>query len=1137
MSETCRESPASDAEVDRQPSPRCAEGGNQASPSTRPSTAGSRSEAGIRYTPRVLPPLQYSALGLETFRDDVLLPAVTLARAPLDVSVWHPAAGSHPSANAIASTSQRPPPGRRRSGKDVFRPVALGYRWGPVWSTAWFRVRGRIPAAMAGQQVALRFSSGTEATLWLDGRPFQGFDPYRDLATVWPKAKAGESVDLLIEAACNLPLGISTFWWDHAELHAKWKEAKPGRLESCELVVVDDVCWRFAERWDFLRKTLLVLPADSPRAIAINDGMRDMLKRIASGDPRRGMRAETNCLDGLIRGAGTPTSTVCVAVGHAHIDTAWLWPVCETRRKCLRTFASVLRLIDRFDAFHFICSQAQQYAWVEEDSPKLFAEITRRVRSGRFEPTGAMWIEPDCTCPSGESFVRQILHGIGYWAKRFGAAAPQRMLYLPDTFGFPPCLPQIARLAGLDTFITNKMSWCESNRFPHVTFRWCGLDGTEVLTHLTPGHNYNSSIEPADMLYGERMLVAQDGQSFAGRAIPTWLQPYGFGDGGGGPTAQQIERANAASRCEGLPAFEQHSVHQFCQRLHDGRAELRAHGRDVHAWDGELYLELHRGTYTSQAWIKRQNRLAESLLRDVEATVCSLPKEHARLRDGTRAWLDPLWKLVLLNQFHDILPGSSIAAVYEDARTDHERVANEGGVARDSLLATLSMHCDTREMTAPLLVRNPASTDRGGVVELDGRLFAVDAVPALGFEIVDGGADPLPGPPVEVKRLKRTARGVAGGVTLQNAWIDATIDGAGRIAELRAHGTLRSANARDERGQPQALNQLWLYDDRPRRWEAWDVDRDYMERGIPIDGPADVEIVTAHPLRSEVRVTRRIGRASHLTQTYRLDAGSRRLDVRTFVDWQEERTMLRALFPVNVRTRTATFGTQFGVLERSTHRNTSWDEARFEVPGHAWMDLSEPGFGLAVLDDGKYGRSAIGSVLGLSLLRSPCFPDSSADRGEHSFTYALMPHDGDWRAAGVDSEAEALREPLRATRLTAGRRGALHGSFAPFRVSASHNVALQIAAWKPSETGRSRILRLVETRGGRGEVCVRWSEATTSVVPVDLLERPFAAISEMGGSMESDPGPPTGFVHDRRKSESRFEIRPFQIVSFLVRDR
>ncbi|MFO0826960.1 MAG: glycoside hydrolase family 38 C-terminal domain-containing protein [Phycisphaerales bacterium] len=1059
----------------------------------------------------MLPPLQYSALGFETFADDVLRPAVTLVRHPLRAAIAE---------NADADRD-------RGRGRGRFQPVDLGHRWGPVWSTAWFRLTGTVPPSMRGRAVSLRFSSGTEATLWRDGVPTQGFDPYRDTTQILARAKGNERIEFLVEAACNLPLGISTFWWDHPELHARWKEAKPGRLEACELVVVDEDAWRFVETWNTLRKTLLALPGESPRAVALKDGMRRIQASVPRGgadDVRAGMRRAHAALERLVEGMGSATRTTCVAVGHAHIDTAWLWPIRETRRKCVRTFANVLRLMERFPSFRFVSSQAQQYAWVEEDAPDLFAQIAKRVKEGRWETAGAMWVEPDCTCPSGESFVRQILHGTRWWRERFGDAAPQSFLYLPDTFGFPACLPQIGRLAGLDTFITNKMSWCESNRFPHVTFRWRGLDGTEILSHLTPGHNYNSALEPADVLAGERMLVTQDGHAFTGAVIPLWLQPFGFGDGGGGPTAEQIARAETMRSCEGLPRVVWDRVDRFCANLHGVRATLGGDGApDLAAWDGELYLELHRGTYTSQAWIKRQNRLAESLLRDVEALACSAPGATARTRREVRDELDPLWKLVLLNQFHDILPGSSIREVYDDARADHVRVAEATIALRERLESSLAKSVEVRGIERPTLVRNPGSTARGGVVEANGALVRVDDVPSLGWAVVGAARDA--GASVSVRATRS-------GVELANEHVAATIDRAGRIAELRSLANGRVANGRGRRGETLPMNQLVLHDDAPRRWEAWDIDRDYGDRRTLVDDAADVEVLREHGLRCEVRVRRSIGAASTLFQTYRLDADARYLEIRTEIDWHEDRTLLRALFPCDVRTTRASFGTQFGFVERPTHRNTSWEEARFEVPGHAWMDLSEPGFGVAVLDDGKYGRSAHDGTLGLSLVRAPRFPDPSCDRGEHAFVYAVMPHEGDWRSAGVDAAAEALREPLRAIALprraaaSRARPGAASESRgAPFVLESPSHCRLHVAAWKPSEEGDARILRLVETRGGRGLVTVRWTGAVKTVRPVDLHERPLDISSDLA---------PARFTHAR--DVSTFEVRPFQIVTLSVHD-
>ncbi len=1057
--------------------------------------------------------LPYAAIRFENFHSEVLLPRVYPLREPLRVGMWH-AAGS-------GLTSGHPTLAQAKRAK--YKPVELGLRWGPVWSTAWFRLQGRVPMAMRGHTVALRFSCGTEGTLWRDGVPFQGFDPYRELAFLWSKAKGGEKFDLLVEGACNLPLGISTFWWDHPELQARWKEPNPGRLESAELVVVDESAWRYAQAWDFLRRLMLALPEDSARACEIANGLRDIHACIDAHDPVPGMEETASALDELVRGGAHEPATACLAVGHAHIDTAWLWPLRETRRKCVRSFSNVLRLQERFADFHFLCSQAQQYEYVKEDAPEVYAQIKKRVAEGRWEAGGAMWIEPDCTCPSGESFIRQIVHGTGFWAAEFGAAAAQRFLYLPDTFGFPPCLPQIARLGGLDTFITNKMSWCETNRFPHVTFLWRGLDGTELLTHLTPGHNYNSSIEPKDMLFGERNLVVQDGQSFFSSAIPMWLQPFGYGDGGGGPTDGQIARAELAADCAGVPRVEQARVDEFCGRLHAGRAALEGAGRPLASWDGELYLELHRGTYTSQAWLKRQNRLAESGLRDVEALACSVPNARAKDLAGVRARLDRAWKTLLLNQFHDILPGSSIEAVYDDARADHVAIAKTLSEEREQLESAFASIADTRGMRHPVLVRNSSSTRRCGVVACGDSLIEVNNVPAMGMKVFDAAVIGALPSPVTVTATTR-------GVTISNGLVRAFIDLAGRVAELEHLPTRRLANMRNAEGRLLPLNQLALYEDRPRRWEAWDTDRDYFDKCEMLDDDCEIAVSEAHPLRGEVRIERAVGAKSRLWQTYRLDAGCGRLEVRTEVDWQESQQLLRALFPCAVRARHASFGTQFGVIERPIHRNTSWEEARFEVPGHAWMDVAEPGFGLAILDDGRYGRSAVasadGATLGLSLLKSPLFPDPTCDRGAHAFNYALMPHAGDWRGAGVDIAAEFLREPLRALPLkpqsskakAKSQKGSLRGAWAAFDVLAVEPMRVEIAAWKPAEDGRGRILRLVETRGARGDVQIFWNIDAAKVSAVDLLEHPLER---------------EGLAH-AASAVTLLSMRPFEIVTLRV---
>ena len=1030
----------------------------------------------------MLPDREYAALRLETFLDEVLRPLATPDAHSLNVS-------AHQSTERIALNTAR---------NAEFDPVDIGWRWGPAWSTCWFRLQGEVPASFAGQQVALRFSSGTEGLLWKDGVPNHGFDLNRDLAPLHANADGGEAVDCLVEAACNMPLGISTFWWDHPELHARWKEDRPGRLESAEVVVFDETAWKFCEAWDLGRKLLATLPTDSPRSARLEQGMRVLHGRIPAHDPRPALDALLPELQALVNGEGSHGQTACVAVGHAHIDTAWLWPLAETRRKCLRTFATVLRLMERFPSFRFLCSQTQQYAWILEDAPELFQQIKARVADGRWEAGGAMWIEPDCNVPSGESLIRQVLHGCGWWTEQFGADAEQRHVYLPDTFGFPASLPQIIRGCGLDTFVTNKISWCERNRFPHVSFDWIGIDGTRVLTHLTPGHNYNSSVLPADLLFAEKNLVELDTCR-----LPSWLQPFGFGDGGGGPTAEQIERIDNMASVEGLPTVRFARADEFCEVLHRQRDLHVGTDRPFHAWDGELYLELHRGTFTTQRWLKQANHDAERALRSIELLHCGRIGADNAERAELRARLDATWKTVLLNQFHDILPGTSIPEVYQDARAQYAAVEAACKEELDQALEAVARKVETDGCDQPVLVFNPASTPRGGLVDVGGELLLVDEVPACGVRVADAA------------HLKPVGGVEVDGLSIRNEHLFASFDEVGRVIDLRLDGAAMSVNAADAEGEPLGLNQFVLYEDRPRRWEAWDIDRDYMEKFERIDQLADrVATVESGPLRGAIEFEHAIGESSRLVVRYRLDAGARRLEVDLVVDWQEERRLLRAMFPTGIHASSARCGIQFGSIDRPTHRNTSWEEARFEVPGHRWMDISEAGRGPAVLDRGIIGRSVEGGCLGLSLLRAPNFPDPKADRGEHRFQYALMPHEGDWRRAEIDAEAEAFNEPLIVHAIRNAGDGAIGREHAPFDLAVDGAARVEVVAFKPAEDGRGAILRLVEKHGGHGRVRLS-VPGCTAATAVDLRERPVVADCSWHGE--------SGMVE--------CGIRPFQIIS------
>jgi alpha-mannosidase len=1027
--------------------------------------------------------LQLDAHRYEVYAREVLKPAVLGRSVPLTVAAMQ-CADPIPYARAVESK---------------YTPIEPGWRWGPAWSTAWFHVTGEVPAGLDDRSLVLRFSSGTEAQLWVEGRPVQGFDRNRDTCPLTDIAMRGRGIDLHVEAACNHPFGITAFSWDPPETQQRWNSEQPGEFRYCEITEYHEVVFRLWHAYEFARKLIHELNEDQPRAQRLAAALKRATTAVDDANVA-GTAAEALSIVEEALGETQGARTICHAVGHAHIDTAWLWPIRETRRKCLRSFSNVIRLLEKHEDFVFLCSQAQQYAWVREDAPALYDEIATHVASGRWEPGGAMWVEPDCNVPSGESFCRQILHGTTFWEEAFGERGRQRFLYVPDTFGYSAALPQIMRLAGLDTFITNKMSWNQYNEFPHMVFRWRGLDGSEVIGHCTPGDDYNASNSPHELRRGERKATRLDRME-----VGTWLQPFGFGDGGGGPTEEMILSAKLAEACEGLPEVRLGSASGLCDALHERRRQLLAEGRDLPCWDGEMYLEYHRGTLTTHGWIKRANRRAEQQLRAGEWLLFAAP-DQADTSTITPEF-DRAWKLTLINQFHDILPGSSITWVYEDARKDHDRVNQ---IATSAIIAGADLwaaSADTSGAERPMLVLNPNSVARTGVVECEGVPHYVDGVPALGGRVIDR-AEAAAVAPVVVDDE---------GTLLSNGIIEATLDRLGRISSLRRLVDGREACAVTDDGSRRPLNDLKLYEDRPRSWDAWDIDIEYVEKPIALPDEAEISVVERSGLRAVIEVRRDISERSSITQRYVLRAGSPRIDIQTQAEWHEDHRLLRAEFPIEVRARLATYEVQFGHLQRPTHANTGWDRAAFEVCAHTWMDLSEPGFGVALLNDCKYGHSCHGNVMGLTLLRAPGHPDPVADRGRHDFTYSLMPHGGDWRAAGVDREAHDLNQPMIAVPLEPGQDGSWTNQWSPFEVLAAPSVGIVVAACKKAEGDDRLIVRLVETHGGRGRVDIDWNIAASDVEPVDILERPMDL---------------AGFSHEQNRSS--FEMKPFQIVTLAV---
>jgi alpha-mannosidase len=930
-----------------------------------------------------------------------------------------------------------------------YRPAKLGEQFGPLWATFWFRCATSVPPQWQGRRVDLIWESRSEAMLWMNGRSVQGLnqDPIkrynddRPDAILVPNAEGGERVEFQIEMACNRMFGEG--YWQPPDATARIFV-----LDGCDIALFDEqACKLYYDFW-----VLQQLVAEEPKDLDKSWGgfLLSELNRFANlydVDDRETWARASEILDRLYQHRNATHVHELSAIGHAHIDTAWLWPIAETRRKCERTFSSQTAYMERYPQFKFACSQAQQYAWIKERNPDLWERIRRKVTEGQFIPVGGTWIEPDCNIPSGESLCRQFLHGQRFFQREFGIICLE--FWNPDVFGYNGQLPQICRLSGIDRFLTQKLSWNRMNKPHHHTFVWEGIDGSEVLTHFPPADTYNATVSIAQLRDNARNYKDHDRSRES-------LMLFGFGDGGGGPTKQMLETLARVKDLQGLPRTQIRTPGEFFDQLEKDNVDR---ARMV----GELYFEYHRGTYTSQAATKRGNRKSEQLLHDVEflATVAG--------REYPAAELDRLWKIVLLNQFHDILPGSSIREVYQDAERDFAEVLREGGALREVALSTLV------GQGGAVVPVNTTPFARREVVELpDGKLAVAEA------------------PPYGIGRVVETSDSVGASqvgpdVVLENAHLRATLRRDGTVL-----GLIEKSSGREALAGPG--NQLLMYVDEPNAWDAWDIDPQHIETEAPCPAAESCAISQASALRAEAVFERKIGAHSRMKQTVRLDAHSRRLEFRCNCDWQESHRVLKVAFPVNVRAMNATYEMQFGVAERPTHFNTTYDLARYEVPGHRWSDLSEHGFGVALLSESKYGYSTFGNVMRMSLLRAPKHPDPQADMAKHNFSYAIMPHAGNWREAGVVAEGHWFNSPLL---VASGSKSIPARSFA--RVD-DPNLVLDTI--KTAEDGDAIILRFYECHGARGKARVKIDLPFASASYSDVLERDGDPVNANGGTVD-----------------------------------
>ncbi len=793
---------------------------------------------------------------------------------------------------------------------------------------------------------------------------------------------------------------------------------------------------------------------------------------------------------------------IATCIGHTHIDVAWWWTVAQTREKVARSFATVLKLMEEYPEYKFMSSQPQLYAFLKERYPTLYDQIRQRVKEGRWEPEGGMWVEADCNLTSGESLVRQFIHGKKFFKNEFGV--DNEILWLPDVFGYSGALPQIMKECGIKYFMTTKLAWNQFNKHPYDTFMWRGIDGSEILTHLitTLGigqdaqknffTTYNGFLHPDAIIGGWQRYQNKDINNDI-------LISYGYGDGGGGPTREMLETSQRMEYgVTGLPKVRQEGSLTYFHELDE-----RVRGnRRLPTWEGELYFEYHRGTYTSMARNKRSNRKAELHMMDLEL-LCVLAADHVAY---PAADLDAMWKGILINQFHDILPGSSIHEVYEVTKKEYaeleakiECMRAERFVALVRKSANVTVY-NTKGFAAsePVLlgdVKASALRAADGTVYPvqqtdDGAVAFLKNLPAKGYAVLE---------PVEAEA--KTPFKLEGNV-LETPFYTVELDENALISRLYDKENEREVFKPGEKG-----NLLRMYEDKPIYYDNWDVDIFYTEKYWDVTDVQSAEWTEMGPVRATLEVHRKVS-GSTICQKIHFYADTRRIDFKTNVDWQEHQHLLKALFPVDVHTDEATFDIQFGNLKRKIHQNTSWDVARFESCAQKWMDMSEAYYGVSLLNDCKYGHSGLGGVMGLTLIKSGIEPNPVADRGEHVFTYALLPHAGDWRCAGTVQEAYCLNQP--ALTVQGGEAGEM------LSLCSVNKPNVIVETIKQAEDGDGVIVRMYESHNARTPVTLSWNRPIVSVEECNAIEEKKADVAAENGRFS-------------------FVIKPYEIKTFRIR--
>ncbi|HBE79868.1 MAG TPA: alpha-mannosidase [Firmicutes bacterium] len=982
-----------------------------------------------------------------------------------------------------------------------------GTRWGGKDRHGWFRAKVALPGEFNGKTVALVINTdvGTgvvddavnpQFMLYINGQFIQGIDiNHREVIFVH-RADAGHEYQI--------------------DLHAYSGMLEQQSDITAELVVVDESIKEFYYDLTVAIRVAEELPENDWRRPELLKIINDTINRLDLRQPfsenfysSLGDAGDYLKQDFYGKMAGHQEA-IATCVGHSHIDVAWLWTVEQTREKTARSFGTVLKLMEQYPDYVYMSSQPQLYQFLKEDYPDLYDKIKARAKEGRWEPEGAMWLEADCNLTSGESLVRQLLYGTRFFKQEFGVES--KVLWLPDVFGYSAALPQILKKSGVDYFVTSKISWNQFNKLPYDTFMWRGIDGTEILSYfittIYPGNNhhpygttYNGQITPH--------VVSRSWDHYLQKDVNNdILIAYGYGDGGGGPTAEMLENAERLNK--GLPGCPRVKLGKLGDYLEKLAAQVTG-AKLLPKWVGELYLEFHRGTYTSMARNKRYNRKSEYLYQDVEfLSVLAMMLG----RDYPQADIEQGWKIILLNQFHDILPGSSIREVYETSRQQYEKILEDGRELADKALTVVAAKIGLEKPS--VIVFNTLSFRRNDlvIVNLEEQVnissLEDQAGMAIPVQMVEEGSKRKAifyAPDLPPKGYHSFALGNQPAPTEKDLLISQTrLENKFFVLEIDAKGTISSFY--DKTNQRQLLkpgergNKLQAFEDKPMNWDNWDIDIYYQEKEWEIDNVTEAEVIETGPVRGGIRITKQFSRSRIMQKIY-IYQDIPRIDFETWVDWKEDQVLLKVAFPLDIHADKATYDIQFGNVERPTHWNTSWDWSRFEVCAHKWADISEAGFGVSLLNDCKYGHDIKDGNMRLTLLKSGNMPNKDADREEHHFVYSLYPHTGDWRRGQTVQMAFDLNVPLYA-KVEKAHPGSLPNSCSIFELD-QENVILESV--KKAEDSDSIVVRLYECYNQRSRVRLSSTKQLLEVWECDLMENNLQplVVTENGFEFEMKP--------------------------------